>query len=35
MYEVHLFEYKSQFNNIFNVNPGNQGSLIFFFFLIK
>jgi hypothetical protein len=25
MYKVHLFQYKSQFNNVFNVNPGNQG----------
>jgi hypothetical protein len=21
MYEVHLFQYKSQFNTVFNVNP--------------
>jgi hypothetical protein len=32
MYKVHLFQYKSQFNNVFNVNPANQGSPITFFF---
>jgi hypothetical protein len=26
MYEVHLFQYKSQFNTVFNVNHGNQVS---------
>jgi hypothetical protein len=26
MYKVHLFQYKSQFNTVFNVNPGNQDS---------
>jgi hypothetical protein len=25
MYEVHLFQYKSQYNTAFNVNSGNQG----------
>jgi hypothetical protein len=29
--KVHLFQYKSQFNKAFNVNPGNQGSPIIFF----
>jgi hypothetical protein len=27
---IDLFQYKSQFNNVFNVNPGNQGSPITF-----
>jgi hypothetical protein len=27
---LHLFEYRSQFNNVFNVNPGNQVSTIAF-----
>jgi hypothetical protein len=26
MYKVDLFQYKSQFHYVFNVNPGNQGS---------
>jgi hypothetical protein len=26
MYKIHLFQYKSQFNTVFKVNPGNQGS---------
>jgi hypothetical protein len=30
MYKVHLFQYKSQFNTVFNINPGNQGSPIIF-----
>jgi hypothetical protein len=30
MYKVHLFQYESQFNNVLNVNPGNQGSPIIF-----
>jgi hypothetical protein len=30
MYKVHLFQYKSQFNNVLNVNPGNQGPPIIF-----
>jgi hypothetical protein len=25
MYKVHLFQHKSQFNIVFNVNPGHQG----------
>jgi hypothetical protein len=31
MYKVHLFKYKSEFNTVFNVNPGNQSSPITFF----
>jgi hypothetical protein len=31
MYKVYLFQYKSQFNSVFNVNPGNQGSSTIFF----
>jgi hypothetical protein len=31
MYKAHLFQYKSQCNTVFNVNPGNQGSPITFF----
>jgi hypothetical protein len=31
MYKIYLFKYKSQFIKVFNVNPGNQGSLIIFF----
>jgi hypothetical protein len=27
---IDLFQYKSQFNNVFNVNPGNQGSPVTF-----
>jgi hypothetical protein len=30
MYKVHLFQYKSQFNTVFNVTPGNQCSPISF-----
>jgi hypothetical protein len=30
MYKVHLFKHKSQFNNLFNINPGNQGSPIIY-----
>jgi hypothetical protein len=30
MYKVQLFQHKSQFNIVFNVNPGNQGSPINF-----
>jgi hypothetical protein len=26
MYKIILFQYKSQFTKVFNVNPGNQGS---------
>jgi hypothetical protein len=33
MYKVDLFQYKSKFNNIFNINPGNQGSPITFYTL--
>jgi hypothetical protein len=33
MYEVHLFQYKSQFNTVFDINPGNQYSQITFIFL--
>jgi hypothetical protein len=29
MFKVHLFQYKSQFNTVFNVNPGDQCSPIF------
>jgi hypothetical protein len=32
MYKVLLFQYKSQFNTVFNINPGNQASPIAFFF---
>jgi hypothetical protein len=32
MYKVDLFQYKSQFHYVFNVNPGNQG---FRFFLAQ
>jgi hypothetical protein len=32
MYKVHLLQYESKFNNVFNANPGNQGSLIILFF---
>jgi hypothetical protein len=32
MYKVHLFQYKSKFNTVFNVNPGTQGSSITYFF---
>jgi hypothetical protein len=31
MYKVRLFQYKSQFNNVFNINTKNQGSPIIFF----
>jgi hypothetical protein len=31
MYKEHLFQYKPQFNNVFNVNIGNQGSQSFFY----
>jgi hypothetical protein len=31
IYKLHLFKYKSQFNTVFDVNPGNQGSPITFF----
>jgi hypothetical protein len=31
MYKIDLFQYKSQFHYVFNVNPGNQGSPFFFF----
>jgi hypothetical protein len=30
MYKVGLFQYKSQFDYVFNVNAGNQGSPIIF-----
>jgi hypothetical protein len=30
MYEVDLFQYKSQFYYVFNVNPGNRGTPIIF-----
>jgi hypothetical protein len=29
MYKVHLFQYKSQFNTVFNINPGNKGLLFY------
>jgi hypothetical protein len=32
MYKVHLFQYESQFNTVFNVNPGNQDSPMTFVF---
>jgi hypothetical protein len=32
MYNIHLFQYKPQFNKVFNVNSGNQGSPIIFNF---
>jgi hypothetical protein len=35
MYKVHLFQFKSQFNSIFNVTPVNQGSPIFFCILLS
>jgi hypothetical protein len=30
MYKVDLFQYKTQCNYVFNIDPGNQGSPIFF-----
>jgi hypothetical protein len=30
MYKIDLFQYKSQFHYVFNVNPGNQGSRYLF-----
>jgi hypothetical protein len=30
MYEVHLFQYTSQFNTVFSINPGSQYSPITF-----
>jgi hypothetical protein len=29
MYKIHLFQYKLQFNKVFDVNPWNQGSQYF------
>jgi hypothetical protein len=29
MYKIDLFQYKSQFHYVFEVNPGNQGSPTF------
>jgi hypothetical protein len=30
IYKIDLFQYKSQFHYVLNVNPGNQGSRYFF-----
>jgi hypothetical protein len=30
MYKLNIFQYKFQFNNVFNFNGGNQGSPIIF-----